>query len=154
MIYVLGADISETALRKCKEKGIDAIKLDLERDYKKISQLGTFDYVLLMEVLEHLKNPEKVIKESLKIAKEGVIITLPNIGFLRWRVQLMLGYFPRQSYTHLHFWTINDFKIFLKIVAPEAKILDFKYISLPTPLAKLSPNLFAWQQAWFIRSRR
>lgn len=94
------------------------------------------------------------MREALKIASKGVIITLPNTGFIKWRIQMLAGYFPRQSYTHLHFWTINDFKIFLSIVVPEAEILGFKYVSLPTPLAKLSPNLFAWQQAWFIKLRK
>ena len=39
-----------------------------------------FDYVLFIEVLEHLKYPQKSLLEACKIANEGVIVTLPNSG--------------------------------------------------------------------------
>ncbi len=48
-----------------------------------------FDVVIFSEVLEHLKNPEAVIKEIARIAKI-VVLTTPNNSILRkiiWRIR-------------------------------------------------------------------
>ncbi|MEM1877083.1 MAG: methionine biosynthesis protein MetW [Ignisphaera sp.] len=110
---VRGIDVSHTIVRKLKETGFDAYVRDVDIEGLK---LGTeiYDYILFIEVLEHLKFPHKVLKESCNHVKESIIITIPNTGFIKWRLQLLKGYFPRQSLTHLHYWTIKDIKIFVE----------------------------------------
>jgi 2-polyprenyl-3-methyl-5-hydroxy-6-metoxy-1,4-benzoquinol methylase len=55
-----------------------------------------FDYVLLLDVLEHLAEPEKFIYH-LRVKANGktpkFIISVPNIGFLMMRIQLLMGRF-------------------------------------------------------------
>ena len=75
ILYVynaVGYDISRFALDFCKKKGIDVKKnlKDLRND---------FDVVLSCEVLEHLEQPFKVLKEmNLKLKKGGkLILVLP-----------------------------------------------------------------------------
>jgi glycosyltransferase involved in cell wall biosynthesis len=55
-----------------------------------------FDYILLLDVLEHLEDPEKFIYH-LRVKANGktptFIISVPNIGFFLMRLQLLLGRF-------------------------------------------------------------
>jgi len=52
---------------------------------------NTFDYVLLMEVVEHLRNPYTVISEINRVIKKGgsLIISTPNILCLKSRLRFM-----------------------------------------------------------------
>jgi methionine biosynthesis protein MetW len=142
---VYGLDISETACRKAQEKGIDSRVMDINYGLR-LQNDEIYDYVLLMEVIEHTVQPEKVVKDAIKHARKGVIVTIPNSGYFRWRLHLLRGYTPRQSYTHLHFWSIKDFEIWCSLLGISIK--SFKTI-LP-PFLKPLKNLFAWQQCWLL----
>jgi SAM-dependent methyltransferase len=59
---------------------------------KKLSfQDGLFDYVLLAEVVEHLKNPYEVMKEISRVLKKGgrLILSTPNILSLKSRIRYL-----------------------------------------------------------------
>jgi len=65
---------------------------------------------------------------------------------------MLRGYFPRQSFMHLHFWSIKDFYIFLRQLG--LKPLDLKtelstkgFIGL---LLSCLKNLLVYQQCWLI----
>lgn len=150
-LQVYGLDVSKTAVKKCRNRGIEAYVQDLNVDP---FIEGEYDYVLLMEVLEHLIKPEKTLLSTVRAAKKGVIVTIPNAGFIKWRLHMLRGYFPRQSWTHLHFWSIRDFEAFLKKIG--LKPIAFKTIipNIKETLLKKAimknPNLWAWQQCWLI----
>jgi methionine biosynthesis protein MetW len=91
---------------------IDITKSDFEFVKEK-----EYDYIILNEVLEHLANPEEVINK-LKTKSRCLIISIPNTGYYRYRLNLMFnGRFPTQWYKHpsehLRFWTHKDFLIWL-----------------------------------------
>ena len=141
-----GIDISETAIKKYKEKGFSAKVVDVEKEAINVFE-RKFDYVLLMEALEHLKNPQKVLLESCKVATKGVIVTMPNSAYVQWRFQMFRGYSPRQSITHLHYWGINDFELFLHEMG--LKVLDMR-TECGRVLSHLK-NFWAYQQCWLIK---
>ncbi len=77
-------------------------------------QLGSkrFDYILLIDVLEHLKAPDQVLANLKKyLAPKGqIIISTPNIAFLTIRLRLLQGQFSYTDWgimdrTHLKFFT-------------------------------------------------
>ena len=143
---VTGLDISNTASAKARKRGIIVTIQDINSG---LSLTQTFDYVLLMEVIEHTVYPQKVLQDAVTHATKGVIVTIPNSAYIKWRMQLLRGYSPRQSFTHLHQWSIEDFEIFCKLL--DIKILDFKTF-LPNWLMR-SRNLLAWQQCWLLPPR-
>lgn len=62
---------------------------------------NSFDYVLSIEVIEHIRTPQLVLqkmKECYRIAKKGVIITTPNCGDEKLLKQYGLIY---NHYTHV-----------------------------------------------------
>lgn len=115
---VVGIDISEEAIKLAREDGVEALLCDVEKenlpfDYK------SFDIIILSEIIEHLISPRDVLEKLKYYLKDGgfFIITFPNIGFYKYRLDLLRGHFPKQylydKSEHLHFWTIPDFVDFL-----------------------------------------
>jgi len=70
-----------------------------------------FDYILFMDVLEHLRHPQKVlmnVKDFLN-TKGVVIANIPNIVFYPNRIKLLTGHFEYEDFgffdnTHLRFY--------------------------------------------------
>ena len=76
----------------------------------------SFDYVVLSQTLQAFYNPEKVLRELLRIGK-SVIISIPNFGY--WKVRMKLLFFGEMPVTktlpntwyntpNLHMCTIKD----------------------------------------------
>ena len=71
---------------------------------------GTFSFIVCGDVLEHLRDPERVLKElrSLLEPDGRLLASLPNSGNLYFRLNVLLGRFPEHERglfdrTHLHF---------------------------------------------------
>ncbi|MBU1956137.1 methionine biosynthesis protein MetW [Patescibacteria group bacterium] len=150
---VTGIDISKTAIIKARKKGINCMQMNLN---EKIKLKEKYDYIILSEVIEHLMQPEKVLKQIRKYAKKGIIITIPNSAWFVYRLQLLMGHFPRQSWTHTHFWSHSDFKRFCKYVNLE--IINFKIIKPREWLLKkimvLWPNMFSPQLCYLLTPKK
>ena len=150
--YAEGIEISMEAANKAIKQGFNVHIRDL--DLEGINLDKKFDYIVLMEVVEHLKFPHKVLVEATSMAKKGVIVTIPNSGYILWRLQMLRGYFPRQSFTHLHFWSIMDFKIFLEQIGlkPQCIIteLDLIKTKILRKMLNYLRNLIAYQAVFLI----
>ncbi len=131
-------------------------------------QKNFFDYILLLDVLEHLREPEKIIrlfKPYLK--KDGkIIISVPNIAHVSIRLKLLMGKFDYEKVgimdeTHLRFFTQKTIEEFIKQAGMQIVELDhsvdfgqFPLIGriarklpkrLQHKITKLFPNLLAVQ---------
>lgn len=90
------------------------LNLSIE-DNKVYSNLANYDFIIMADVLEHLVDPEQVLKKLHKIASLNtkLIISLPNIASWTMRKQLFFkGDFEYEESglldkTHLHFYTIK-----------------------------------------------
>ena len=117
--YGIDYDISQIKLSL--DNRINVMQLDLNdglNDFKN----DTFDYVVLAQSLQEIKNPEKLLKEMLRIGKE-VIISFPNMGHWSSRLQLFIGgkmpvtsELPHAWHNtpNIHLCTIYDFENFCK----------------------------------------
>jgi SAM-dependent methyltransferase len=65
---VFGVDISEVAIKRAKERGLKAELIDGET---LPFESGSFDAVLLMEVIVHVFDPQAVLKEIKRVLKPG-----------------------------------------------------------------------------------
>jgi glycosyltransferase involved in cell wall biosynthesis/SAM-dependent methyltransferase len=80
-----------------------------------IEELGErqFDAVVLSDVLEHLRDPGRVLAEIRGILKPGsgfIVASVPNVAHTSVRLELLLGSFQPETVgildaTHLHFYT-------------------------------------------------
>lgn len=70
--HVFGVDVSEVAIAKAKEKGIEIFKADAEN---LPFQDNHFDVVLLMETLNHVHDPLAALQEARRVLKpDGILL--------------------------------------------------------------------------------
>lgn len=118
-------------------------------------QAEVFDVIVFADVLEHLQNPEAVLKRLGTYVKKGgyFAISIPNIAFITVRLNLLFGRFDYAAYGvmdrgHLRFFTLKTAK---KLVTDSGFQIVFvegynqvrdRYFLL-RPLGRLWKTLFA-----------
>lgn len=92
---VYGLDISPTAVKKAKGKGLIVKCCDIEKEGIPFEN-NYFDAVLAAEVIEHIFDTDGFLEEiRKKLKKKGeLIITTPNLATLGRRLLLLLGKNP------------------------------------------------------------
>lgn len=88
------------------------IQADLERIEEK-GFGGTYDYVILADILEHLRNAGGLlrrVRQTLRTDGGRVIVSVPNIAVWYYRIALLFGEFNYSEKgvldrTHVHFYT-------------------------------------------------
>lgn len=100
-----------------------------------------FDYILLLDVLEHLAEPEKFIYH-LRVKANGktptFILSVPNIGFFIMRIQLLMGRFSygMRGILDLGHRRLFTFKTIYRLLYQAGfKISQHKGLPAPFPLA-------------------
>ena len=100
------------------KQGINVIQMDLESGLSGFES-QSFDVVVLSQTLQAMRNTEKIVHEMLRVGKE-VIVTFPNFGYWRHRIQLIQGQMPVSkslpyewyNTPNIHLCTIKDFDDF------------------------------------------
>lgn len=176
--------------KNCEVTGIDMYKpkkilymdqfyrCDLNKDAIPVT-IGKFDYVLLLDVIEHLHNPEKFIENLYEACKNfphvKILASTGNIGFLPLRLMLMFGQFNYGKrgildLTHSRLFTFKTFKKLFEQFGFE--VLKVKGVPAPIPLVikrnkiynflmyineffiRIYKNLFSYQMFFIIKPKR
>lgn len=92
---VYGVDINEEAVLKAGKRGVKAYRLDLSKDKLPFPD-NFFDLVVSFEVIEHLINPDNMLREARRVLKRGgfLLISTPNLASWINRIILLFGYQP------------------------------------------------------------
>lgn len=136
---------------------------------------GDFDQVFMLDIIEHLREPERFLEELRESAdgkRPELILTTANIAFIVMRLLLLLGIFNYGRVgildrTHTRLFTVDSLRELLLqagyeiselrgIPAPFPKALGRNWLSTflvrsNTLLARLFPRLFSYQL--FVRAR-
>jgi len=111
-----GVDFSKYALDFVASNGIPTMLRDISEP-ECLDDLPEVDHILLLEVLEHMAEPENFLQRALNKVRKSVFFSFPNTGFIRYRAQLLFGRFPVQWEVHpgehLRFWTYRDLRWWL-----------------------------------------
>lgn len=154
------ADISRKVLKNFLEEGLSTKVIDLVQIKSEDITLSA-DYIILSEVLEHIPNPEEVVKTLSNEAK-FLIITIPNSAFYRYRFHLMFrGRFFTQwvhhPSEHLRYWSHIDFLDWLKGMnceVVEVKASNgFTFFGLFSDLKNVWKNMFGHQIIYVAREK-
>ena len=114
-IEVRGLELDQSNVQRCIHKGLPVIQGNAESELHQFPN-QSFEYVVLSQTLQAFYNPEKVLKELLRIGK-SVVISIPNFGY--WKVRTKLLFFGEMPVTktlpntwyntpNLHMCTIKD----------------------------------------------
>jgi len=87
-----GIEIDDANVLACTQKGVDVIQLNLE-DGLAIFEDQSFDVVLQLDTLQHLRNTERMLKETARVGRVG-IVSFPNFAHWPNRVQIAAGRMP------------------------------------------------------------
>lgn len=144
---VQGIELNEKAIYKCVEKGISVFHEDFEGGLSGYPD-GSFDYVILNQSMQEVKNLYFVISEALRVGKK-VIVGVPNFAFYTARARLffkgkvpLTKSLPYKWYDtpNLHFLSLTDFVVFCQ--EENIKIIDQFFIK-DNKIVRILPNLFA-----------
>ncbi len=142
-----GIEIDEKAIYECVGKGLSVFHGDIDSGLSEYPD-ASFDYVILNQSFQQVKNPDMVLSEALRVGKE-VIVGFPNFANLSARFQLgILGRapvtasLPYQWYDtpNTHFFSIADFKRYCR--SRNIRVKRSVFIS-KNRIIGLFPNLFA-----------
>ena len=114
-IEVRGLELEKQNVQECIYKGLPVIQGNAETELHQFPD-QSFDYVVLSQTLQAFYNPDKVLKELLRIGK-SVIVSIPNFGY--WKVRTSLLFFGKMPVTktiphkwyntpNLHMCSIKD----------------------------------------------
>jgi methionine biosynthesis protein MetW len=114
-IEVRGLELEKQNVQECIYKGLPVIQGNAETELYQFPN-QSFDYVVLSQTLQAFYNPDKVLRELLRIGK-SVIVSIPNFGY--WKVRTSLLFFGKMPMTktlpnswyntpNLHMCTIKD----------------------------------------------
>ena len=158
-----GIELSREGVNECVAKGLAVIQGDADTDLADYPN-DSFDYVILSQTLQATRRPRLVLEDMLRIGRHA-IISIPNFGHWRIRLQVMFGgrmpttdMLPYSWYDtpNIHHCTIKDFR---RLCLEEGVKME-KAVALNawgSPLRFNAPwwlwNLFG-EQAVFLLGRR
>jgi methionine biosynthesis protein MetW len=144
---VVGADVSERSIQMLREQNLEGVLLDRSRSLRE--QIDrSFDFVVLMEVLEHIVDAESLMRQVCEFKPRRIFVSVPNMGFIFNRLRLMFGgrmpitvvvYHMRE---HVRFWTLKDFYQWAEVMGLEVTHVIGQHGYIPA-LVRHFPALFA-----------
>ena len=111
-----GLEINQKKVNECVTKGLSVIQGDADKDLS-LYPNNSFDCVVLSQTIQATQEPKRILSELTRIGKK-VIVSIPNFGFWKVRLDLLLkGKMPITSKLdsswyktqNIHLCTITDF---------------------------------------------
>jgi SAM-dependent methyltransferase len=110
---VVGIDVDREALAGAAELGIETHWADVEEPLAFPD--ASFDVVVAGELLEHVREPARVVAEARRVLRPGgrLVASVPNAYRLKNRARFALGRAPENDPTHLHMFRPDDVRALL-----------------------------------------
>lgn len=114
---VQGVDVERSNIVSVIQRGLPVIAANLDEGLTNIPS-GTFDFAVLSQTLQQIKQPRQLLTEMLRVARRALVV-VPNFGY--WRVRLEVMWRGRTPVTsnlpyewhdspNLHFMSMYDFR--------------------------------------------
>lgn len=155
-----GIEIDPDNLVACVGRGVNVIHSNLDEGLSDFDD-ASFDYVIMTQTIQAMRFPNRLIEEILRIGREG-IVTFPNMGHWKCRVQFAFGKMPVTRHLpntwydtpNIHMCTIRDFEELCetqRFDVRERAIVDSQHRAVIG--MQLLPNLLAEIAVYRIRRR-
>ena len=87
-----GVELDDANVLACARRGVNVIQLNLEEGLK-LFEDRSFDVVLQLETLQHLRNAENMLRETARVGRQG-IVSFPNFAHWPNRLSVLRGRMP------------------------------------------------------------
>ena len=134
---VVGVDADRDALAEAARRGIETHWADL--DQALTFDDASFDVVVAGELLEHLRDPQRLVRDARRVLRPGgtLVGSVPNAYRLKGRLLFLFGRPPENDPTHLQMFSGADVQALLAgLEEPHVHFVAGR-------LVPLHPRLFA-----------
>jgi methionine biosynthesis protein MetW len=139
-----GIEIDDGNVLASVKNSVNVLQTDIESGLANFED-NSFDFVILSQTLQAMRNAESVLNEMLRVGREG-IVTFPNFGYWRHRLDILRGRMPESKALpykwydtpNIHLCTVKDFEDLCVTVG--AEILDERVLHEGRTVSVL-PNL-------------
>ena len=87
-----GIEIDDANVLACVQRGVNVIQLNLDEGLALFGD-QSFDVVLQIDTLQHLRNAETMLRETARVGRMG-IVAFPNFAHWPNRLSVLLGRMP------------------------------------------------------------
>jgi len=87
-----GVEIADNNVLACVKRGVNVIQLNLDEGLSMFAD-GSFDVVLQIDTLQHLRNAEVMLLETVRVGRVG-IVAFPNFAHWPNRLSVLQGRMP------------------------------------------------------------
>ena len=87
-----GIEIDDANVLACTQRGVNVIQLNLEEGLA-IFEDQSFDVVLQLDTMQHLRHTERLLRETARVGRVGVI-SFPNFAHWPNRLRVVSGRMP------------------------------------------------------------
>ena len=136
-----GVELDDANLLECVKRGVNAIQLNLEEGLS-IFEDQSFDVVLQLETLQHLRNTELMLRETARVGRIG-IVSFPNFAHWPNRLQVLFGRMPVTKVLPYEWYDTPNIRV--------GTYADFEVLARKNRLRIL--DSFGIQQGHAVRSR-
>jgi len=151
-----GIEIDDKAIFECVAKGLSVFQDDIDTGLPEYGD-NSFDFVILNQSIQQVKNPDRVLKEALRVGRR-VIVGIPNFAYIKARFQIgfagkvpVTPSLPYEWYNtpNLHFLSLLDFTQYCK--KQDIRIESAHYLGRNRKVSIL-PNLFGETGIFVLKS--
>jgi Methylase involved in ubiquinone/menaquinone biosynthesis len=154
-----GIELSESGINICKQKKLDVIQGSI--DVRLPFNDNEFDFSVCNVTIQMVNYPEVLISEMKRISKYQ-IVSFPNFGFYKNRIELLIkGRMPKSmlfgykwySTGHIHQFSVKDFTELLNdigglnVISVQHEKINGKFKNI---LTDTFPNLFQYIPIYFL----
>lgn len=87
-----GVELDDANVLACVKRGVNVIQLNLDEGLVMFGD-ASFDVVLQIDTLQHLRNAEVMLRETARVGRLG-IVAFPNFAHWPNRMSILLGRMP------------------------------------------------------------
>ena len=87
-----GVEIDDAEVQACLQRGVNVLQLNLEEGLTMFGD-NSFDVVLQIDTLQHLRNAETMLRETARVGRIG-IVAFPNFAHWPNRLSVLTGRMP------------------------------------------------------------
>ncbi len=141
-----GIEIADANVLACVQRGVNVIQLNLDEGLAMFDD-ASFDVVLQIDTLQHLRNTEVMLQETARVGRIG-IVAFPNFGHWPNRFSVLRGRMPVTKRLPYEWYDTPNIRV--------GTYADFEVLALRNGLkvqdsfglqegrtVRLSPNLLA-----------